>query len=103
MLRLAVAEEELELPPKWLTRAEYVLNAYQRNWAMFTTSHVVSALAHRHLVLSSLAQMSMAELWYLRDILQWGCEASKDEADAFVAGQGLMLWQTPHFTRNGRV
>jgi hypothetical protein len=103
VLRLAIADEQLELPPKWLTRAEYVLNAYRRNWAVFSNSHVVSALAPRRLVSSSLAQMSVAELWYLRDILERGRTVSEDEVNAFVAEQGLMLWRTPHSTRHGRV
>jgi hypothetical protein len=101
VLQLAIADEQLGLPPKWLTRAEYVLNAYRRNWAVFSSSHVVSALAPRRLVSSSLVQMSVAELWYLRDIL--GRTVNKDEANAFVARQGLMLWRTPHSTRHGRV
>jgi hypothetical protein len=86
VLRLAVVDEQLEIPPKWLSRAKYILNAYCRKWNVFTSSHVVSALVPRRLVSSSLAQMSLAKLWFLRDILEHGRKVSEDEANAFTRG-----------------
>jgi hypothetical protein len=100
---LAVANEQLEMPPKWLSRAEYVLNSYCRNWSVFASSHVVSALAPHRIVSSSLAEMSLVELWFLHDILEQGHTVSEEEADEFTGGQSVMLWRTPMYTRHGRV
>jgi hypothetical protein len=53
--------------------------------------------------LESLKQLSLVEIWLLRDVLEWGKVLSDEEANFFINGGGLWLWRIPLSSSNGCV
>jgi hypothetical protein len=68
-----------------------VKNAYICNWSVFSCNRAVSALSPWRLLTSSLKQLLLAKIWFLRDVLERGRVLSDEEANFFINGGGLWL------------
>jgi hypothetical protein len=103
VLRLAIADEQMMIESKWVTKAEYMMDVYRRNWEAFKQNRFVSMFAPRYLLTSSLAKLTLMELWFLRDILERGCVMGEEEFKTVKEGNALLLWRSPAECCNGRV
>jgi hypothetical protein len=50
-----------------------------------------------------MAQLTVPELWFLYDVLERGAIVNDEDAASFTDGNGVVLWQIPLHSRNGRV
>jgi hypothetical protein len=76
---------------------------YHRTWAIFSTNRAISAFAPSTILTSSMAQLIVSELWFLRDVLERGAVVNDKDAASFTDMNGVVLWQIPLHNRNGRV
>jgi hypothetical protein len=100
---LAIVDEQMHMLPRWLSTAELIITAYHRTWAVFSINWVVSAFAPPTILTSSMAQLTMPELWFLRDVLERGAIVNDEDAASFTDENGVVLWRIPLHSRNGRV
>jgi hypothetical protein len=102
-LYLAIVDEQMHVPPRWLSAAELIITAYHQTWAVFSTNRAVSAFAPPTILTSSMVQLTMPELWFLRNVLERGTIVNDEDAASFTDGKGVVLWRIPLHSRNGHV
>jgi hypothetical protein len=100
---LAIVDEQMHMPLRWLFVAELIVTAYHRTWAIFSTNRAVSAFALPTILMSSMEQLTVLELWFLRDVLEQGAIVNDKDAASFTDGNGVVLWQIPLHSHNGHV
>jgi hypothetical protein len=98
---LAIVDEQMHVPPRWLFAVELIVTAYHRTWAVFDTNQAVSAFAPSTILTSSMAQLTVPELWFLRDVLERGAIVNDEDAASFTDGNGIVLWRIHLHSRNG--
>jgi hypothetical protein len=103
VLCLAIVDEQMHVPPRWLSAAELIVTAYHRTWAVFSTNRAVSAFAPPTILTLSMAQLTVLELWFLRDVLERGAIVNDEDVASFSDGNGVVLWRILLHSRNGRV
>jgi hypothetical protein len=103
VLRLAIVDEQMHVPPRWSSAAELIVSAYHRTWAIFNTNRAISALIPPTILTSSMAQLTVPKLWFLRDVLEQGAIMNDKDAVSFTDGNGVVLWRTPLHSHNGCV
>ena len=74
-----------------------------RTWVVFSTNRVVTAFAPATILMSSMAQLTVLELWFLRDEWEQGVIVNDEDAASFTDENGVVLWQIPLHSRNGRL
>jgi hypothetical protein len=100
VLRLAITDEQMHVPPRWSSVAELIVMAYHRTWAIFSTSQAVSTLAPPTILTSSMAQLTVPELWFLRDVLEQGAIVNDEDAASVTDGNRVVQWRTPLHSYN---
>jgi hypothetical protein len=103
VLCLAIVDEQMHMPPRWLSTAELIVTTYHRTWVVFSTNRAVSAFALPTILTSSMAQLTVPELWFLCDVLERGAIVNDEDAASFTDGNGIVLWQIPLHSRDGHV
>jgi hypothetical protein len=63
VLCLAIVDEQMHVPPRWLFAAELIVTAYHRTWVVFNTNRAISAFAPPTILTSSMVQLIVPELW----------------------------------------
>jgi hypothetical protein len=86
VLYLAIVDEQMQVPPRWLFAAKLIVTVYHRTWAVFSTNQVVSAFATTTILTSSMVQLTVPELWFLRDVLERGTVVNDKNAHPSLMG-----------------
>jgi hypothetical protein len=92
VLCLAIVDEQMHVPPRWLSATELIVTAYHRTWAVFSTNRAISTFAPPTILMSSMAQLTVPKLWFLRDVLEQGAIVNDEYAASFTNGNGVVLW-----------
>jgi hypothetical protein len=103
VLCLAIVDEQMHVPPRWLSAVELIVTAYHRTWGIFSTNRAVSAFSPPTILMSSITQLIVPELWFFRDMLERGAIVNDEDAASFTNGNEVVLWQIPLHSGNGRV
>jgi hypothetical protein len=103
VLRLSIVDEQMQLPPKWLTAPEYVVTQYHRNWLAFSKHRAISKNVPNSVLNSPLPNLTLPELWFLRDMLERGRVVDDTEVANFDGGSAHVLWRSPAYGHGRRL